>query len=54
MCLGIGYAFVSQELSINGNAQTVTDEKLAENLNVYFNSFDNKSTSLLSANDQQH
>lgn len=50
LCLGIGYAAVSQKLFINGNAQTVTDEELAKNLNVYFNSFVNKSTSPLSAN----
>lgn len=47
--IGIGYAAVSQQLNINGTAQTVDDNELAKNLNVYFNSYEDKSTSPLSA-----
>ena len=47
--IGIGYAAVSQQLNINGTAQTVDDNELAKNLNVYFNSYVDKSTSPLSA-----
>ena len=49
LCLSIGYAAVSQQLNINGTAQTVDDDELAKNLNVYFNSYVDKSTSPLSA-----
>ena len=47
--IGIGYAAVAQPLNINGTAQTVDDDELAKNLNVYFNSYVDKSTSPLSA-----
>lgn len=47
--IGIGYAAVSQQLNINGTAQTVDDNELAKNLNVYFNDYVDKSTSPLSA-----
>ena len=47
--IGIGYAAVSQKLNINGTAQTVDDNELSKNLNVYFSSYVDKSTSPLSA-----
>lgn len=47
--IGIGYAAVSQQLNINGTAQTVDDNELSKNLNVYFSSYVDKSTSPLSA-----